>query len=214
MLIFKYTKLSNLISTLENGIFASDPSTLNDPYETYGIDTSGLRICCLSKSQNAKLMWSHYADGHRGCSIGIEVPNNFDELNGLLHFVKYTNYAECNRQTDRIERLFCKDKKWNYEKEVRAIYDSNNYDSNDWKRKSGKVFLKVSIKRVAFGSSVDLTSSDFITSLLWIKRFNDNQKHSKDRIEVIKYIACDDGFRFKKDLSFNYEEILNNYPRQ
>jgi hypothetical protein len=38
-------------------------------------ETGTLRILSLSRVNNKQLMWSHYADGHKGTTIGVKIDN-------------------------------------------------------------------------------------------------------------------------------------------
>lgn len=35
-------------------------------------------ICCLSKSYDHSLLWAHYANGHKGCCIEVDVKSPLD----------------------------------------------------------------------------------------------------------------------------------------
>ena len=92
MHFYKYRSLSNIRYFLDILIFKrlylASYSELNDPMEgafriQNGVDVSWLsllrseknniHICSLSKTYNSILMWSHYADSHKGCCIELEV---------------------------------------------------------------------------------------------------------------------------------------------
>jgi hypothetical protein len=69
-------------------------SDLNDPFELLPINTSDKRIraaaretrdeidkttglICFSSGWENPVLWSHYADKHRGIALGFEIPDNF-----------------------------------------------------------------------------------------------------------------------------------------
>jgi len=124
------------------------------------------RICCLSKTYKNILMWSHYADSHKGICIGFKINDekNFKlEINGnnrKIDKVKYVkDFSELRaikffRYTDSSEKdlikkyLSYKYRIWKYEKEYRIILPSE-------KIKNHKGQLKYnSIKQIIFGSEV------------------------------------------------------------
>ena len=117
--LYKYTKLEYLESILDYGIYAAPVSNFNDPYEYQGIkNIDDFRVCCLSRNANAKLMWSHYADGHKGCSIQVALPDNWGEPGCELKNVSYSSSSE-NRsdwtREDAKQGLYTKDKKRKWE---------------------------------------------------------------------------------------------------
>ena len=90
--LYKYTRVEFIQSVVENGGFASGIQYLNDPYESYGIShRDNFRIVSLTRSRDAKLMWSHYANGHRGCLIKIKTPKDYYEENYPLRRVTYSS---------------------------------------------------------------------------------------------------------------------------
>ena len=92
------------------------------------------RVLCLSKRSDSILMWSHYADKHRGIVIGINVHHpEFPVLPHSLFDVRYSdkrftipamwNLARLDWKKEKIaEQTFTtKYLHWKYEEEVRAI---------------------------------------------------------------------------------------------
>lgn len=79
MKLYKYYSVNkNSISSLVNKfVWYSAPNDFNDPFDTALIDNDFLRsinfnnekIFCLTASYDNFLMWSHYADCHRGFCI-------------------------------------------------------------------------------------------------------------------------------------------------
>lgn len=201
--LYKYTRLEFLNSVLLNGIFASSLDRLNDPYECVGIkDKSRYRVICLSRSRNKKLMWSHYADGHRGCSIKIDPPANYGTNNCELRKVVYSSKVSNRVALDEeklLESLYIKDKKWDYELEVRAVYDKNK-PNNKWKTKRGNVFYPCSIQQVDFGCFSEY-DPHYLDALIALRDYNSN--HRK-KVKVRKYKMLEEKFQFVIDPEFNY----------
>ena len=118
---------------------------LNDPFELYGANLSDLKhrsgfeqfkiqlskrfgILCLSKSFDNPLLWSHYADRHRGVAIEIEadidyfMPISYEpgkiyiDIKGKLDSGGLT-------AVDAQSILSTKFEQWKYENEVRIFCD-------------------------------------------------------------------------------------------
>jgi hypothetical protein len=84
------------------------------------------KICSASKVYKNFLLWSHYADSHKGICIGIEV----NESDIPPHFIKYedqTPYVEainnCLAADNIVEILTTKMNYWKYEAEIRFLAD-------------------------------------------------------------------------------------------
>lgn len=206
--LYKYTNLEYVNSSLYNGIYASPIQSLNDPYESFDMTTSDdYRVVCLSRSRNKKLMWSHYANGHRGCSIKISLPQSYGTdicpLKRVEYRGKFFSRSELSEK-DRIDSLYIKDKKWNYELEVRAVYHNGCELFPYWKKYRGNVFLKANIIQIDFGcfSQYD---SHYLDALIAIRDYNMN--HNK-QIKVRKYKMSNKQYRFIIDDSFNYIEEI------
>jgi hypothetical protein len=153
MKLYKYRSLENLWHTLDivinNRLFCAKWSDLNDPlegrYELFlekenGTDAisltekierykSDFRISSLSSNPNNFLMWSHYANGHKGVAIEIE----FEEENLSLSQVTYTPFSSVFTKDIEDERglhhIFTgKGEEWAYEEEYRIITRENYYN--------------------------------------------------------------------------------------
>lgn len=202
--LYKYTKLDFVNSTLNNGIFASSIKNLNDPYESNEIiDANEYKVVCLSRSRNKKLMWSHYADGHRGCSIKISVPNNYGKDDCPLRRVKYSGSfvdRKNMRPEELMESLYIKDKKWDYELEVRAVFCKINNNLSCWKKYRNNVFFKANITQIDFGCFSHF-DSHYLDALIAIRDYNTNHKR---QIKVRKYKMSDKKYEFNIDHSFDY----------
>lgn len=204
--LYKYTRLEFVNSSLNNGIFASKIDSLNDPYESCDIsegNSNDYRVVCLSRSRNKKLMWSHYADGHRGCSIKIVPPKNYGQNDCLLKRVQYTSKYISRSSIDANEivgSLYTKDKKWNYELEVRAVYSKQLSKSDCWKKYRHNIFYKVTISQIDFGCFSHF-DPHYLDALIAIRDYNTN--HTK-KIKVRKYKMSDKKYKFIIDHDFDY----------
>lgn len=214
--IYKYMKLENaehLKNMYTKGVYAGCVDMLNDPFEVEGLSNKNYRIACLSYSKNAKLMWGHYADGHRGCMIRYELPSYYEsgaDSNGLLRDVKYESRKEYETISSEFEKLYHKDKKWSSEKEIRAVYNPDDYDEDRWcVDEDNEVYLKLKVKAVSFGCmcSVDI----YKEALSELKIYNDNQSVKKDKIIVERYkIREGNTYAFIRDNGFDYIREIEN----
>ena len=154
MKLYKYKSIDNLWHILDivlmNRLFCAHWFQLNDPLEgRYTVflqdenfkpminitghplvdqykDTT--RIASLSADGKDFLMWSHYASGHRGIVIEIDIPD--DEK--YLHEVNYSPFDavinnEIESKGDYKNVLLSKTESWSYEEEYRILYNSNYY---------------------------------------------------------------------------------------
>lgn len=168
---FKYRSLLNqsffIDILLNKRLFLAKISELNDPMEGFFLcDLSryssqnisdikkahnSLRICSLSKTLNNTLLWSHYADGHRGIALGIEL-NTKDEIYPLKYYSTYLSFDQYSEKT-AIKILLHKEKDWSYEKEVRVFS----------KRKKN---IKVKIKIIVLGMKMKPKEKETVKRLI------------------------------------------------
>jgi hypothetical protein len=87
------------------------------------------KICSTSKIYNNILMWSHYADSHKGICIGIRVNKKECNDQGIYHTkVNYVDTPlflqsiEKDTEDERIKKILStKMKNWEYEDEYRFM---------------------------------------------------------------------------------------------
>lgn len=88
-------------------------------------------VFCTAKSCTNPLMWSHYANGHKGACIGLRMPPIWeinDNETMLTYHVKYTDqilpmryFGEEDKMDAIINWIFTKSSIWEYEGEVRSF---------------------------------------------------------------------------------------------
>lgn len=178
---YKYIgKIERVIEVLQNQrLYLDDGSNFNDPFELLIADDKrdvnkrieGLHMLCLTGGFQAKLMWSHYANAHRGVCIAVEVPK------AAAYPICYTSKRIfCDSDIDKIiaksvdkmkkrkrkdygglsrdkKIALIKDKKWESEKEYRLVFDED--DEKDLINEDGKWFYGVKIKTVYLGACFD-----------------------------------------------------------
>lgn len=158
MIYYKYRNFNNLERLIQifekEELYASDFDKLNDPMDSFfehnyetkefleEIKNSKLnyKILSLSKSFNNILMWTHYADEHRGLVLGVEVEDNIYNIS----YKKNLPFFNSSKKEDKkykksflISVLKTKLSPWKYEEEVRILASQNQ--------------VKVKIKEVYFG---------------------------------------------------------------
>ena len=172
-LLYKYRSLVNYKNyvdiILNNRLWASNYKDMNDPMEGHYYynrgeldeaivkklteDKNSKNICSLSKDKNNILMWSHYADGHKGVVIGVQIDSNMYDIRpvtyGELPEIKNDIY---NDQT-AIEILSRKYVVWEYEKEERVFVNT------------GTKYVEVKVAEVITGSKMNKDERDFIKEL-------------------------------------------------
>lgn len=151
--LYKFTKTKHLKSCIENGVYASDLTILNDPYEYLGICfPDDYRVVCLTTSNRAMTMWAHYGDNHNGICLEYKLDNS---AQSVVHPVRY-KAAHVDRRFESSEEicdhLMIKGTDWKNEKEYRAVFFRSR-DENDpvWTQTKNGVFLKAKVSKVLIG---------------------------------------------------------------
>ena len=163
---YKFRSLDNLKYFLDilinSRLYAARYNEFNDPMEgAYLVDAKNrdiinllktekdkTRICSLSKDYKQTLLWSHYADGHKGCCFEV-VPKDLEAIMSV-HYV--CELPIVNNDTGGRELLSHKSKLWEYEQEVRLF--------------SKSAYCEVDIHRIIFGYKVKDTDYKFYRKLI------------------------------------------------
>ena len=125
---------------------AIKPDTL---FETIKQHKDKFKLTCFSKIFDETLMWSHYADKHKGLCIGFVLDNMSTEYK--MYPVHYSSKIQTiNPNTFYFYAFYYlvtfKEKKWAYEKEIRAVSLKSN---------SILSYPKSAVKEVIFGCQVN-----------------------------------------------------------
>ncbi len=123
-----------LIDSLKKNTYTFDNK---DTKSVFDAAIKTLWISCFSKTYKENLMWSHYANFHKGVCIGF----NYNGLRKTFGFspseVKYKkNFNKkdyCKNEMDALEYLInTKSKIWKYEKEIRlrTFEETSSIDCN------------------------------------------------------------------------------------
>ena len=176
---FKYRSLENpkrvLDILINKRLYGAKYLALNDPMEgQFDFDLSEKSdlpalqelfderaktlICSLSKKKNDDdipnngILWSMYADEHRGCCIEVEV----EDTGWKKEEVFYSSRKPIvNERVSVTDILGIKNIQWKYEEEVRFI--NTNPESP---------YLKVKVKAVYFGVRMSAEDVALYTSLI------------------------------------------------
>lgn len=193
-MLYKYRSNQNFKNfvdiILNNRLYAAEYKSLNDPMEglyTYSIfDISREtvnriknskrknRILSLSKNCNNSLMWSHYADGHRGVVIGVEIVDDNVREEPIIYTEKVyqLDNADIMPQDVAVEILKHKLDFWSYEEEVRIL-------------KVNEKFVDVEVKEVILGRVMAPDDERFVTDL--IQKINPKIKITKARDDYDRF---------------------------
>ncbi len=140
MVLYKYRSLQNFerfVDILINRrLYAAPFLNLNDPMEGRYVFTDGtrsktlirrirsednLRIVSLSRTWNSTLMWSHYADSHRGVVVGVKLSDPRHEAIPVQYVSELSRPSGDNHAERAVAILGQKHEFWKYEKEYRVI---------------------------------------------------------------------------------------------
>ncbi len=163
---YKYRNLKDFKRFMDiivnHRLYATVYSNLNDPMEgtflANASSSSVLRhlstkknkicICSLSKDHTNTLLWSHYADGHKGCCIEVS-PMDY---NGMVT-MKYDGKIPCVKSNDDYKSILsCKGTYWEYEQEVRFLRKAH--------------YLNVRIHKIYFGVNVSTKDYKFYKKVI------------------------------------------------
>lgn len=143
--LYKYRSLSNFCmirDILENKrLWASDFQDLNDPMEGvfyHGVgdftkeridkifdEKKRTRVCSLSTDPESELMWTFYADNHRGIVIEVELDINEESKLCEVQYVEQNKFKV--KDGNKIDAKYLLSRKlpdWGYEKEWRVLTDT------------------------------------------------------------------------------------------
>lgn len=136
---FKYQPINkySLLNLENNQLWASHPSEFNDPFEfkftqigknltkneidQFIHDIDKFKVVCLSQDPANILMWSHYADFHKGMCLGFYHETLTYAVNYSDEFprIDFKNNDPKLKGLQMYRVIHSKSKQWEYEKERR-----------------------------------------------------------------------------------------------
>lgn len=222
--IYKFTPLRT--EFLENRFLRITPRVdLNDPYDYYPFESdieesrklyesigiksnipkeeiskshlNGIGIISFTESIDNILMWSHYADSHKGMAIGFNPLHIF--FKGLQRVRYTTQRPDLRKEFPKIVgvELFFKSEQWIYEKEWRIV-ESFNKASCVLNAKTKEISNKIpipscfpnlamlivpqdAIESITFGVNSDINKIEEIRALI-----NSDEKLSHIKLQKIE----------------------------
>ena len=173
MTLYKYRGLQSfkfLVDIfLKSRLYAAPYSDLNDPMEgQYLLSPSGsidadmekmlnsekdrFRICSFSRNPDNQLMWAHYAEGHRGLVLGVDIREADCEVRDII-YEGPLNVGWHNFDSQApLQVLSRKLSAWEYEEEVRAFVKN-------------QFFVSVEIKEIFLGSRMSNQDKSLVKAL-------------------------------------------------
>jgi hypothetical protein len=166
------------------------------------------RVLSLSKTPYEILMWSHYANNHKGFALEFEIPLeqvarkivNLQEdrlfaakcwnlsFEEVVYSENRPTMSAYKQESDPVyylqNLLLTKSKAWSYEQEVRVIDNRGGTGINNYNPK----FLK----SVICGSKA---SNDFVKTLTRLTE-NFNEKHNT-KVKILHAIACEKTYKIE-----------------
>jgi hypothetical protein len=148
-------------------------------------------ILSLTSNRDNLLMWSHYADSHRGFVVGFNKFELYNTINGMLGKVNYDDKFPIAPMFDENPShlamlIMTKSKHWEYEDEFRITKSDAN--------KKAFTMKNSVIKEIIFGSRINPDSKAEII------------KNVKSRAHQIKLF---DSIINKKEFKVDIVEIIN-----
>lgn len=199
MKLYKYTNIDYAIKALEYGIYAGRLNQLNDPYEGEGIlYPESYRICSLTSSSKAMLMWAYYGY-HRECCIGYHIAD--EHVRKVIYTSDYYDHIDMTNE-ELIENLYCKAKEWSHENEYRIICHTSQYDPSLWFNNEENYYFKARPFEITFGLNTNFKEERVQKLLNYLLVYEDQLKVNKCRLSHKKYeIVYHKQFDFKKEIT-------------
>lgn len=195
-ILYKYISAEHAAEIINSQrLRMGDGTNFNDPFELMVVNSTehtvqhitGLRILCLTNSRNMKLMWSHYADSHKGLCLAVKVPADLvypvcytgqrlfttSNIDTLMKNCKNNAKKNLRKSYDGLSYIhkaaLIKDKKWAYEKEYRIVQSETQKELLDDK---GFYSYPIKIERVYLGCRFDGNTQDNINAIIQACRVN------------------------------------------
>jgi hypothetical protein len=118
------------------------------------------KLSCFSGKYDEVLMWSYYADMHKGMCVGFDFPPKYDEK-FLLCPVKYlSEIIPINGSSDVIRTILywitTKSSRWKYEDEIRAVTKTQTEKPVEF-----ITYDKKYVKEIIFGCKVSTQKIEY-----------------------------------------------------
>lgn len=195
------------------------------------------RVCCFSERNDSILMWSHYADCHKGIClcfraaknfdhyyIPLRMPNSktrtFDAIEGKFEIVDYQKdpvlqISRFNDQaiTDNLisKQLLLKSQDWSYEKEYRIIHPYFR-EYLEFPLESNETFeyYKECLKGVIFGCKVNQKQAERVYKTIYKNYLND--EINMVAIKYYKAVASKEKCKIEIEEIIDIDQFFNDCP--
>ena len=157
---------------------------VTESYRQEFIESTGAAsgLVCFSRRNDGILLWSHYADGHKGFVVGFGVPqlvNSFGREDGTLVEVVYSEtrpnmgsvYSNVEDENIRTAIIRTKSPEWKYEEEYRLIILREKFRDDENKGKDDRLFWSIKgnesvVRSVIIGSRCEPEWKSKLASVL------------------------------------------------
>lgn len=163
----------------------SHPATFNETIrKSLEGTTRNTRMCCFSGKNDNILMWSHYANMHKGVCLKFDILQDVDFFYPLLPVLYESDFLEYNYVlsptlvVDKQIRMKAID--WGYEDELRVIKTNGNDYYN---------FKKESLSEIIFGCSADNKKIDELKGIVEKMKYSHIGFKQAKQVEN-KYALC------------------------
>ncbi|EKA88707.1 MULTISPECIES: DUF2971 domain-containing protein [Bacteroides] len=133
--------------------------------EIYSVPDNNLAISCFSEAGDIPLMWSKYANEHRGVCLKFDIMKDLDFFS-ILAKVQYKDELTCYCFSEfekySFKQYTTKTKEWDYEREIRIL--------KTYTQPGLMKFRKESLVEVSFGCRCSKENVESIKELL--KQYN------------------------------------------
>lgn len=143
--------------------------------KTFDSMKSSMGVACLSESSNAMLMWSHYANNHKGMCVEYRLIDFVKKLNFSPIPVIYSkeksvlkslrlNSIDSDVTEFFIKSIVYKDIAWEYENEWRIVRDSNACGKQWDSEKHGALLDSIQPASVILGCNAKNEFEEYINA--------------------------------------------------
>jgi hypothetical protein len=209
MRLYHFLSAQHAIENLKKGrIKLSEIGGLNDPFELWSSAQKSREVraklrqwkadmseryllLCFCGHWASPLLWSHYADRHRGVCLGFDVPD--ESVQSVRYVRKRTPLSVPVRDKDIARLLNTKYSGWKYEEEWRSWFRREDRDES-----SGLYFHqfsdRIQLREVIAGPLCEVPRSSFDQAL---ERYESRVKLVKARLAFgsFRVVANRQGFR-------------------
>ena len=194
---------------------------LNDPFELFAADFSDPEIrthfrasknriaqlvglLCCSKSWNSTLLWSHYADKHRGLALELEVEDScishitYSSARATISPEDMDEFVSTPIGKSKITDLMTiKADCWSYENEARVLYNLSIMKPDERGLYFSRFNERVALKGVVLGPLCNTKASD-IQAII----------PKGSTLSVKKARIAFRSFKVTDDLSFGHKQLV------